>query len=259
LKRKRKVRLKKKVQKKLWSKAQKEPLHFALIDPDKTSWRDIYNTAKLLENAGTDAILVGGSTGVTETKLDKLIKELKRNVSIPIILFPGNINGISKYADAILFMSLLNSDDPYFIIGAQMLGAPIILEYGLEPIPTAYIIVGYGGAAGYVGKARPIPFEKPEIGVAYALAAAMLGMKFIYFEAGSGSPKPVPPILIETTRRILGDEVFIIVGGGIRTPEKALELVKAGANAIVTGTILEEDVEKSLEIIKALKRTRVED
>ncbi len=253
------MKLKKGVQRKLLNKSRKGPLHFALIDPDKSSWKNIYDTVRLLEESGTDAILIGGSTGVTETKLDKLIKELKKHVNVPIILFPGNINGISRYADAILFMSLLNSDDPYFIIGAQMLAAPIIMEYGLEPIPTAYIIVGYGGAAGYVGKARPIPYEKPEIGVAYALAASMLGMKFIYFEAGSGSPKPVPKILIETTKKILGDEVFVIVGGGIRTPEKALELARAGANAIVTGTILEEDVEKSIKIIKALKNIRAVD
>ncbi len=253
------MKFKKRVQNKLLNKSKKGPLHFALIDPDKTPWKNIYDTARILEEAGTDAILIGGSTGVTESKLDKLIRELKKQVNLPIILFPGNINGISRYADAILFMSLLNSDDPYFIIGAQMLAAPIIMEYGLEPIPTAYIIVEYGGAAGYVGRARPVPYEKPEIGVAYALAATMLGMKFIYFEAGSGSPEPVPSTLVEKTKKILGNEAFIIVGGGIRTPEKALELARAGANAIVTGTILEEDVEKSLKIIKALKTLRVED
>lgn len=247
------------VQKKLLNKSKKGPLHFALIDPDKTPRKNIYDIARVLEEAGTDAILIGGSTGVTEVKLDNLIKELKNQVDLPIILFPGNINGISRYADAILFMSLLNSDDPYFIIGAQMLAAPIVMEYGLEPIPTAYIIVGYGGAAGYVGRARPVPYDKPEIGVAYALAAAMLGMTFIYFEAGSGSPKPVPSKLVETTKKILGNETFIIVGGGIRTPTKALELAKAGANAIVTGTILEEDLEKSLKIVKALKTLRMED
>ncbi len=243
----------------LWSKAREKTLHFALIDPDKTTWGNIRDIVEKLESAGTDAILIGGSTGVTESKLDKIIIEIKKTTNIPIILFPGNINGVSRYADAILFMSLLNSANPYFIIEAQMLSAPIIIEYGLEPIPTAYIIVGYGGAAGYVGQARPIPFEKPEIGVAYALAAAMLGMKFIYFEAGSGSPKPVPSTLINTTRKILGEEVFIIVGGGIRTPEMALELADAGANAIVTGTILEEDFEKSLEIIRALKNSTRED
>ncbi len=252
------MKLKKRVQNQLWSKAREKTLHFALIDPDKITWGNIQDIARKLESAGTDAILVGGSTGVTESKLDKIIIEMKKTVNIPIILFPGNINGISRHADAILFMSLLNSENPYFIIGAQMLGAPIILEYGLEPIPTAYIIIGYGGAAGYVGQARPVPFEKPEIGVAYALAAAMLGMKFIYFEAGSGSPQPVPPTLVNTTRKILGEEAFIIVGGGIRTPEKALELARAGANAIVTGTILERDFEKSLEIIKALKNTTKE-
>lgn len=100
---------------------------------------------------------------------------------------------ISKYADAILFMSLLNSDDPYFIIGAQVLGAPLVARYGLETLPTGYVIVGYGGAAGCVGRARPIPYDKPELGVAYVLAARFLGMRYMYLEAGSGAPEPIPP------------------------------------------------------------------
>lgn len=243
-----------KVHKYLNSKAKQGTLHLTLIDPDKTTPEQAAKQAKNMEDYGTDAILVGGSTGVTENKLDKVVLKIKDKVDIPVILFPGNITGISRYADAILFMSLLNSDNPYFIIEAQVLGAPIVYSYGLEVLPTAYIIIGYGGAAGYIGHARPIPLDKPEIGVAYALAAYMMGMEYIYFEAGSGSPHIIPPEIVSRTKHLLGDQVFIIAGGGIRDPEKARQLANAGANAIVTGTIVEKDVVKAAEIIEAVKK-----
>lgn len=243
-----------KVHEYLTSKARREVLHFTLIDPEKTSPTQALRNAEEMEKNGTDAILIGGSTGVTERLLDDIILELKKNINIPIILFPGNISGISKHADAILFMSLLNSDNPYFIVGAQVLGAPIIYKYGLEVLPTAYIIVGYGGAAGYIGHAKPIPWDKPEIGVAYALAAYMMGMDYIYFEAGSGSPRIVPPEIIMKTKQLLNDQVFVIAGGGIRNPEDARELVKAGVNAVVTGTIVEKDLAKATKIIEAIKK-----
>ena len=230
----------------------KGTLHFTLIDPDKTKPEDASKLGKIIENSGSDAILVGGSTGVSESILDDVIKELKSSVSIPIILFPGNITGISKYADAILFMSLLNSTNPYFITGVQVLGAAIIKKYKLEAIPTAYIIVGDGGAAGYVGYARGIPLNKPELAALYALAAEYMGMRFVYFERGSGASTPVPTEMVTRTRG-LTENVKLIVGGGIKTPQQAYELARAGAHIIVTGTIIEYDIGKLKSIINAIR------
>lgn len=230
-----------------------EALHFSLIDPANIrSLGSLKRTAKTLAEAGTDAFLIGGSIGVSESDIDLVIETIK-DFDKPTILFPGNVSGISRLADAILFMSLLNSDNPYFIIGAQVLGAPIIKKYGLETLPTAYLIIGYGGAAGYIGKARPLPLEKPELSVAYALAAEYLGMKFVYLEAGSGSPQPVPSTIINAVSKVLG-RAKLIVGGGIKEPEIAKEVAKAGANIIVTGNIIEDNVDKAVRIIKALKK-----
>ena len=227
-------------------------LHLTLIDPDKiNSPRELHELASPLAEAGTDAFLVGGSVGISEHEVDDVIKDL-RTYGLPIILFPGNVTGISRYADAILFMSLLNSDSPYYIIEAPVLGAPLVYRYGLEPLPTAYIVVGYGGAAGFIGKARPIPYSKPDIGMAYVLAARYLGKKYIYLEAGSGAPEPIPSEFVSKASMVKGDTV-LIVGGGIRTPEKAVEILKAGADAIVTGTIVEKSPEKAVSIVKAVK------
>lgn len=230
-----------------------EKIHFTLLDPDKISdLSDVDKIAEITVSEGTDAFLVGGSIGVSERDVDELVISLKK-WGLPVILFPGNVSGISKYADAILFMSLLNSDDPYFIIGAQVLGAPLVARYGLETLPTGYVIVGYGGAAGYVGKARPVPYDKPELGVAYVLAARFLGMKYVYLEAGSGAPKPIPPEFVSKVSRVKGDSI-LIVGGGIRTYEQAREAINSGADIVVTGTAIEENTEKAREIIKAVKK-----
>ncbi len=231
------------------------PLHFTLIDPDKAFelGMNVRDLGRRMVDAGTDAFLVGGSVGVSETDVDRVVKELK-GLGVPVILFPGNVSGISRHADAILFLSLLNSDDPYFIIGAQVLAAPIVVRYGLEAIPTAYIIVGYGGAAGHVGRARPIPYEKPELGAAYALAAKLMGMKYVYLEAGSGSPKPIPPAFIERVSRIKNGDLILIVGGGIRKPDQARKAVESGADILVTGTIIEEKPNEAEELIRAIKR-----
>jgi phosphoglycerol geranylgeranyltransferase len=181
---------------------------------------------------------------------------VKRAVKIPIILFPNNVTGISRYADAIWFMSLLNSVDPYFLMGAQILGAPLVKRYGLEPLPLGYVIVGEGGTAGIVGKAIPIPYNKPELAAAHALAGQYLGMRFIYLEGGSGAKNPVPSEMIRTVKHHV--DVPLVVGGGIRSREQALTAASAGADIIVTGNLVEETgiKHKVSEIIEGIRRGR---
>ena len=213
-------------------------IHLTLIDPEKVTVKLATQVARVAESCETTALMVGGSTLISASHLDDVVKAVKAAVEIPVILFPNNITGISKYADAIWFMSLLNSTDPYFLDGVQILVAPLIKEIGLEAIPLGYIVVGEGGAAGVVGRACPIPYDKPELAVAHALAAQYFGMRFVYLEAGSGAKKSVPAKMIRMVRNAL--EIPVIVGGGIRTGETVKKLVRAGANAIVTGTVTEE-------------------
>ena len=227
-------------------------LHFSLIDPDKVTVEDASKIAKRLEELGTSAILVGGSTGVSESHLDNIVKAIKSDTSLPVILFPGNITGISRYADAILFMSLLNSDDPYFITGAQLLGSIIVYRYRLEAIPTAYIVIGEGGTAGFIGRARPVPEDKYDIISLYALTANYMGMRFVYFEKGSGAKKPVDPKAVKLSKQLV-PEITLIVGGGIRTSEQAYSLIKAGADIVVTGTLIEEGIDRVESIIRAVR------
>jgi len=246
------------VEKYLLDKIESEgSIHITLIDPEEVTPPQasrIVNKAKLSE---TSAIMIGGSTFVSSAHLDDVVKAVKRTVKIPIILFPNNVTGISRYADAIWFMSLLNSVDPYFLMGAQILGAPLVKKYSLEPIPLGYLIVGEGGTAGVVGKAIPIPYNKPELAAAHALAGEYLGMRFVYLEAGSGAKNPVPPDMIRAVRRYIG--IPMIVGGGIRSREQALGAASAGADIIVTGNVVEESGmrRRVSEIIEGIKRGRM--
>ncbi|MEM0286023.1 MAG: geranylgeranylglyceryl/heptaprenylglyceryl phosphate synthase [Candidatus Methanomethylicaceae archaeon] len=213
-------------------------IHLALLDPDKVKIENAKEISKTIKEVGSSAIMVGGSTCIRNFSLDDLIKELKSGSDLPIILFPGSVASISKYADAIWFLSVLNSINPYYITGAQALSAPIIKACNLEAIPLGYIIISPGGSAGFMSQANTIPPDKPEIAAMYALAAQYMGMRFVYLERGSGSNEPVPIKMIEKVRSFL-DESHLIVGGGIKNKYQAREIAKAGAEIIVTGTLLE--------------------
>jgi phosphoglycerol geranylgeranyltransferase len=231
-------------------------IHITLIDPEKVTPPQASRVAENSKISGTSAMMIGGSTFVSQAHLDAVVKAIRRTVKIPTILFPNNITGISRHADAIWFMSLLNSVDPYFLIGAQILGAPLVKKYGLEPISMGYVIVGEGGTAGIVGKAIAVPYNKPELAAAHALAGQYLGMHFIYLEGGSGAKNPVPPEMIRTVKHFI--DIPLIVGGGIRTKGQALAAASAGAEIIVTGNITESihAKEKVSEIIDGVKGTR---
>lgn len=211
-------------------------LHFTLIDPEEQSPDQAVEIAKEAIAGGTDGLLLGGST-TDSFDLDLTVKALQENVDVPIILFPGNTNGISKYADAIFFMSLLNSSNPYWIIGAQTLGAPMIKTIGIETLPMGYLVIEPGGTVGWVGDAKTIPRNKPDIAVAYAMAAELLGMKLIYLEAGSGANRHVPEEMIAKVKKTT--DLILIVGGGIRDGETARKVANAGADIIITGTVVE--------------------
>ncbi len=234
----------------------KNALLFVLIDSEVSQLKESSKLAKDVEKIGASAILVGGSSATDQIELAQVVKGIKKGIKIPIILFPGNVTGVVPNADAILFSSLMNSENPYFITQAQALGAPSVLKFGLEPLPTAYLVIGDGTSAWFVGSARGIPFEKPKIAAAYALAAQFLGMRFVYLEAGSGAKTSVTPEMVKTVRRTFNG--FLIVGGGIKDLKTAQNLVKAGADALVIGTFLEKggSIKKLKEIAKVIQRSK---
>jgi len=234
----------------------KGPLHFTLIDPDKQSPEKAGELTAKAKEAGTDAIMIGGTFGdAYGDKLNGSVRNIKKSAGLPVILFPNSAQQLSPDADALFFMSLLNSRSTQYIIDEQMKGALIVQKYGIEPLPMAYLIIDSGAvtSAGWAGDVRPIPRDKPEFALGYALAAKYFGMKFVYLEAGSGAKETVPNEMISVVKKAIGDDMMLIVGGGIQDPETAREKIEAGADIIVTGTVAERDPKKFKEVVKAVK------
>jgi phosphoglycerol geranylgeranyltransferase len=231
-----------------------ETLHFSLLDPDKNkmSLDSVRKLVGTISDFGTDAIMVGGSTNIDHAYLDSFVKTIKEETKKPVILFPGGLNGLTKHADAIFFMSLMNSTDPYWIVNAQSKAAPFLKKLNIEPIPMAYLVVAPGMTVGKVGKAKVIKRTESKKAAEYALAAQYFGMKFVYLEAGSGAPVHVPVKMIKIVKEAV--DIPVIVGGGIRTKEAAKAVAEAGADIIVTGTLLERSASKLESMIETIKR-----
>jgi phosphoglycerol geranylgeranyltransferase len=237
----------------LKEKMKRGTLHMTLIDPAKQEPSKAGEIAKVANDLGTDAIMVGGSTGITQQNLDQTILAIKAQTQVPVIYFPSGANAISPYSDAIFFMSMLNSRNIKMVIGEQIKGAPIVRKLNLEPLSMGYIIIAPGMKVGEVGEADVIPRDQPKLAASYALTAQYLGMEFVYLEAGSGAPQPVPEDMIRAVRAAI--TIPLLVGGGIRDAESAARAKNAGASIVVTGTVVENgNYSARLEsIIKALR------
>ena len=229
-------------------------LHFSLLDPEDQTPEEAGKLAKLAEEAGSSAMMVGGSTLVSAEQVDETVKAIKSNSKLPVILFPSGAKFLSKYADAIFFMSLLNSRNLDFVIREHVQGAPFIKHVGIEPIPMGYLIVEPGMTAGKMGQVDLVKKDDIQTAVGYGLATEFLGMNFFYLEAGSGAPEPVSNEMIAAVKQ--STSIPLVVGGGIRDAKTAKEKIAAGADIIVTGTAFEKDknLDKTLkEIIKAIQ------
>lgn len=211
-----------------------------LIDPDKVDSNSIEQLVALSLDAKVDYFFVGGSL-VISSHLDECIQQIKAACDIPVILFPGSPSQVSKYADALLYLSLISGRNPELLIGQHVISAPFVKKSGLEIMPTGYMVID-GGApttVSYISNATPIPADKNEIAMCTAMAGEMLGMKLIYMDAGSGAKRPINETMIEKVARHI--EAPLIIGGGITDPEKAYRNCKAGADVIVVGNAIEKD------------------
>ncbi|MCI4355326.1 MAG: geranylgeranylglyceryl/heptaprenylglyceryl phosphate synthase [Thermoplasmata archaeon] len=214
------------------------PLHFTLIDPDKSPNGRAAAIARGAADLGSDAILLGGSTGISPEVMGAAARAVRAASPLPVIIFPEGPTSLTGDAQAVLFMSLLNSRNLDLVIRAHVRAAPVVRALGLEPIPLGYVVVAPGMRVGEVGEVDAVPREAVGLAQGYALAAEFLGMRFVYLEAGSGAPSPVPAAMVRSVREVLG--IPLIVGGGIRTGAEARTLLEAGAQVLVTGTITEE-------------------
>jgi len=229
-------------------------MHMTLIDPASQSPDKAGEIAAVADGLRTDAFMVGGSTGVTQSNLEATVKDIRKAApERPIIHFPARAKVLSGSVDAIYFMSYLNSKNIRNIVGEQVAGAPAIKKFGIEAIPMGYVVLEPGMKVGEVGEANLIHRDDIETAKAYSLATQYFGMKLLYLEAGSGADETVPPAMVKAVKGEIS--IPLIVGGGIRSGKRAKALTDAGADILVTGTLVEmADFEARLrEIIKAIR------
>ena len=212
--------------------------YFVLLDPDKSNRDQLPSFVREATEAGVDGFLVGGSLMLTD-EFEEHLRTIKQNTTVPVVIFPGSLMQVSSIADAILFLVLISGRNPEHLIGSQVVAAPILRRSGLEAISTGYMLIEAGNttSAEFMSNTKPIPRDKPDIALAHALAAEIIGMKFVYLDAGSGALSSVPEEMLRLIARRCS--LPIIVGGGIRTPEEARKKVEAGASFVVTGTVTE--------------------
>ncbi|HTN36930.1 MAG TPA: geranylgeranylglyceryl/heptaprenylglyceryl phosphate synthase [Arachidicoccus sp.] len=222
-----------------------------LIDPDKMENEDIDKIVAQALIAKVDYFFVGGSLVVVNT-VDQNIQRIKSLCDIPVILFPGAPSQVSHYADALFYLSLISGRNPELLIGQHVLSAPMIRQSGLEIIPTGYMVIDGGAptSVSYIANTAPIPADKHDIALCTAMAGEMLGLKLIYMDAGSGARSPIQEKMISRVAHNIA--VPLIIGGGIHTPEKAMENCKAGADIIVVGNAIEKDLGLMLTLSEAV-------
>ena len=223
-----------------------------LADPDKSDDRTLENLAKAAGDSGADYFFVGGSL-LINNRLDACIKIVKDISGLPVVLFPGNTLQMSWKADAILFLSLISGRNAEMLIGRHVIAAPYLKLSPLEVISTGYMLIESGRptAVSYMSNSDPIPHDKDDIAMCTAMAGEMLGMKLIFMDAGSGAINPVGPGMISQVKQSI--DIPLMVGGGIRTPDKAAESAAAGADLLVIGNVFEKDPGKIHEIVMAVK------
>lgn len=212
--------------------------YLVLIDPDSKEREALEDFTHRICESGADGILVGGSL-LLHAQYNEKLAIIKEAATLPVVLFPGSPQQLSKHADAVLYLSLISGRNPNYLINDQVLGAPLIKRMDLEPISTGYMLIesGHTTTAQFMSNTRPIPVEKPDIAMAHALAAQYLGMQMVYLEAGSGARNPVPLETIKAVAEFV--EIPLAVGGGIRKPAEARRRIESGASFIITGNVLE--------------------
>ncbi|MFO7810103.1 MAG: geranylgeranylglyceryl/heptaprenylglyceryl phosphate synthase [Candidatus Delongbacteria bacterium] len=222
----------------LLKKGEKRGGLIVLIDPDKFENNNIASRIKIFEEQGADAFFFGSSQPVKKD-IHSTAKAIRDCANIPLILFPGSSEQVTPHADGILFITLISGRNPDYLIEHHVKAAPFVKKMGLKVLPAAYLLIecGYRTSVERVSRTQPLPASNIPNIVAHALAGEMIGMRYVYLEAGSGAKNPVSPEIIRAVRSEV--TVPVIVGGGIRTPEYAKKLVEAGADFIVIGNVLE--------------------
>ena len=211
-----------------------------LLDPEKVTLRQLPSFLEKINTSIATHIFIGGSTDA-DNMTSRIVEAVKKETSLPILLFPGDYTQVTDKADGLLFLSLISGRNPEYLIEQQVKSIPLVSKMDLEIIPTGYILIdgGVKTAVQRVSKTTPMFQNNPDLVVNTALAGEYSGKKLIYLEAGSGATEAVSQEIIKRVKEQIS--IPLIVGGGIRTKQQLESAYSAGADLVVIGTAFEKN------------------
>jgi putative glycerol-1-phosphate prenyltransferase len=169
--------------------------------------------------------------------MDEAVRRVKTNKNI-LVQFPRDASEIRRGFDFCLLPVVMNSRREGFLNFFLPNCAKVCKKCGIKTVPIGYLVLSQNTSVQWA--TDPIISYKPSVISAYLDLAEALGLKAIYFEAGSGAVKKIPK---EILRIAGGRKIPVIVGGGIRKFSEAKKLFALGIDYVVVGTALEKNGE----------------
>jgi putative glycerol-1-phosphate prenyltransferase len=215
--------------------------HVFKLDPNKRVSDD--HLERICES-GTDAIIIGGTDGVTIEKILDLMARVRR-YTVPCVLEISSIETVTPGFDLYFIPTVLNSRNPKWVTGLHQ---QALKEYGDlmnwdEVFFQGYCILNKECKAARLTEANT-DLSKDDV-AAYAMVAEKMFHLPIFYLEYSGTYGD--PAVVSVVRSKLENTV-LFYGGGITSLEQAKEMA-ALANVIVVGNIIYEDLEKALQTV----------
>ncbi|GAA3412676.1 heptaprenylglyceryl phosphate synthase [Paenibacillus hodogayensis] len=219
--------------------------HVFKLDPD----RDIDDMA--LERiclSGTDAVMVGGTSGVTFDNTVDLLSRIRR-FEVDCVLEISDRDAIVPGFDLYFIPIVLNASNPDWIIGHHHLA---VKEYGPmmqwdQIVAEGYVILNGDSTAARVTEART-ELERSDVEAYAKIAERLFRLPVLYLEY-SGTFGDME--LVRRTASSLQD-ARLFYGGGIDGPEKARQAA-AAAHTIIVGNAIYENLDRALETVQAIQ------
>lgn len=242
-----------KVNEYLKNKLKQGAVHITLIDPSRQLPEAAGRLARTAQEVGSDLVLIGSTSSTGQRTLLETAAAVRQKTTLPVVFLPAGSDSISFNLDALLFLSMLNSRNTRFVSAAHARVALVLKRLAVETISAGYILVEPGMKVGELGEADLVTRDNPWSAIGYALTAELMGMNYVYLDAGNGAAQPVPAGMIRAVKRELS--IPLIVGGGIRMAADARRVRQAGADIVITGTVIENAGyrERLRSILSALK------
>jgi putative glycerol-1-phosphate prenyltransferase len=212
--------------------------HVFKLDPDKTISDE---HLEMLCNSGTDAIMVGGSSGVTFDNTIDLLSRVRR-YALPCVSEISNLEAVVPGFDLYFIPVVLNSRQGQWITGRHR---EALKQFGkMLPweslVPEGYVVLNPDSTVARLTHADAHLGRQDVIACAN-LTEKLFRLPVCYLEY-SGTFGDMD--LVRQVRDTL-EETQLFYGGGINSEDKARQAL-AAADTIIVGNVIYEDMERAL-------------